>query len=122
MLLAEDAVLGGVDGEEVDVVEMAHADAAAGVALRLVLQRGPELRRRLVALGLVEELEAMAVGIEELYAGPWPRSPSSQRARDAGRLERRDAPLERLRAVRAVREVPDARPARAAVSFSDERS
>ena len=51
----------GIDGEEVDVVEVADAGAAPGVALRLVLQRRPQLRRRLVALGLVEELEAVAV-------------------------------------------------------------
>ena len=60
--LEEDAVLAGIDREEVDVVEVADADAAPRVALRLVLQRRPELRRRLVALGLVEELERWPSG------------------------------------------------------------
>ena len=65
----EDAVLAGIDGEEVDVVEVAHADAASRIPLRLVLQRRPELGRRDVALGLVEELEAVAVRIEEAVRG-----------------------------------------------------
>src|SRR5262245_66154525 len=55
VLLEERAVLGRVDGEEIDVVEMTHAGAASRVALRLVLERRPELGRRLVALGLVEQ-------------------------------------------------------------------
>ena len=64
--LGEGAVLGGIDRKEVDVIEMTHADAAPGEAHRLVFEGGPELGGWLVALGLVEQLEPMAVGIEEL--------------------------------------------------------
>ena len=41
----EVAVGGDVGGEVVDVVQAPDADAAAGLGLRLVLQRRPELRR-----------------------------------------------------------------------------
>ena len=91
------------------MVEMAHADAAAGVALRLVLQRRPQLGRSLVALRFVEELEAVAVGIEERVRGAVSDVALEPFAGDARRVERGDPPLERLDAVRAVREVPDAR-------------
>ena len=93
VVLEEDAVLGGIDGEEVDVVEVAHADAAPRVALRLVLERRPKLRRRLVALGLVEELEPVAVGIEEAVGGAVTEVAVEPLALDAGRLERGDPAL-----------------------------
>ena len=93
ILLEEDAVLGGIDGEEVDVVEVADADAAPRVALRLVLERRAKLGRRLVALGLVEELEAMAVGIEEAVGGTVTEIAVEPLALDAGRLECGDPAL-----------------------------
>ena len=110
--LAEDPVLTGVDGEEVDVVEVPDSDAAARVAVRLILERRLKLRWRVVALGLVEELVAMPVRIEEAVRGPVPEVAVEPRALDPAGLECRDPPLERLGAVRPVREVPDARPAR----------
>ena len=120
VLLEEDAVLAGVDGEEVDVVEVADADAAARVALRLVLQRRAKLGRRLVALGLVEELDAVAVGIEEAVG----------RGRGRGRRRatrpRRPPPRARRPGARAPRGCACGRrggrrpPARDAVSFSDD--
>ena len=107
VLLDEGAVLGGLDGEEVDVVEVADSDAAPRVALRLVLERRPKLRGRLVALGLVEELEPVAVGIEEAVGAAVAEVAVEPAALDSGRLERRDPALESLRAVRAVGQVPD---------------
>ena len=73
--LAEDAVRAGIEREEVDVVEVSHADAAPGIAVGLVLERRLPLGRRDVALGLVEELEPVAVGIAE----------ACTQARDRGR-------------------------------------
>jgi hypothetical protein len=63
----------------------------------------------------------VAVGVEEAVRGAVAEVAVEPRALDAGRLERGDAPRERLGAVRAVGEVPDAR-LRGGVSFSDERS
>ena len=121
--LEERAVLARVDREEVDVIEVPHADAAAGIALRLVLQRGAELGRRLVALGLVEELDAVAVGVEEAVGATVTEVAVEPAARRAARLERGNATVERLGAVRAVREVADAglRP-RASASATTARS
>ena len=104
------------------MVEMTNANAAARVALRLVLERGPKLGRRDVALRLEEELEAVPVGIAEGVRGTVAEVAVRPLAGNAGCLERVDAPRERLGAVRAVGDVADSRTAPAAVSFSDERS
>src|SRR4029453_8293727 len=70
VLLEEGTVVRGLDGEEVDMVEVADACPAPRIALRLVLEGGTELRRRDVALGLPEQLEAVPVGVEEAVRGP----------------------------------------------------
>jgi hypothetical protein len=107
VLLGEDPVLGGIDSEEVDVVEVADSDAAGRVALRLILERRAKLGGRLIALGLVEELVAMAVGIEEAVGGTVTEIAVEPLALDAGRLECGDPALQRLGAVCAVGNVPD---------------
>ena len=97
--LAEDAVLARVDGQEVDVVEVPDAHAAPRVALRLVLERRPQLRRGRVALGLVEQLHAVAVGVEEAVGAAVAEVAVEPGAGDAAGLERRHPPLERLGSV-----------------------
>ena len=109
VVLAEHARLAGVDREEVDVIEVADADAAPRVAARLVLERGPQLRRSRVVLGLVEELDAVAVGVEEAVGAAMAEVAVDPVAGDASGIERCDPAGERLRAVRAIREVTDAR-------------
>ncbi len=91
------------------MIEMADADTAARVALRLVLQRGAQLGRRLVALRFVEELEPMAVRIEKAVRGAVPDVAVGPLAVDSRRFERGDAARERLGAVRAVGDVPHSR-------------
>ncbi len=91
------------------MIEVAHADAAAGIAVRLVLQRGLDLRRRRVALRLVEELDPVTVGVEEAVRGAVAEVAVEPLPGDAAGLQRRDPPLQRLGAVGAVGEVPDAR-------------
>ena len=108
-LFEEQPVLARVRGEEVDVVEVPDAGAAPGVALRLVLQRGTELRRRLVALGLVEELDGVAVGVAEAVRRAVPHVAVEPLAACTAGLERAHAPVERLGAPRAVGEMTDAR-------------
>ena len=63
--LGELAVLGDVVGEQRQMVDAAHAGAAAGELLRQVLERRAQVLRRLVFLLLVIELHDMAVGIVE---------------------------------------------------------
>src|SRR4029077_12677314 len=88
--------------------EMPDANTATGIALRLVLQRGAELGRRHVALGLVEELEAVTVGIEKAVGATVTEVALVPAARRAARLERDNATVECRGAVRAVGEVADA--------------
>ena len=61
----EVAVGDGVDGEVVDVVDPPHAHPAAGIGLRLVLQRRLEVAGRPVPLGLVVDAHLVAVGVGE---------------------------------------------------------
>ena len=107
--LAEDAVLTGIDGQEVDVVEVADTDAPPRVAVRLILERRSQLRRSRVALGLVEQLDAVAVGVQEAICAAVAEVAVEPVALDPAGLQRRDPALERLRRMRAIREVPDAR-------------
>ncbi len=78
IILEEQPVRLDVDGKTVEVVEAAHIDAAGRKALRLVLQRRFQLRRRLIPFGLVIELDDMSVRIAAAKRGPCPRSPSVQ--------------------------------------------
>ena len=89
------------------MIEMTHADPAPGEAHRLVLEGGPELGGRLVALGLVEQLEPMAVGIEEGVGATVADVAVEPVALHPGLLHRGDAALERLGALRPVGQVPD---------------
>src|SRR4029077_7647240 len=90
-------------------VEVANADAATGIAVRLVLGRRSQVRRRRVALRLVEQLEAVAVGVREPVRPAVTGVAVEPGALDSGSLQRRDTALERLRRVRAVGEMPHAR-------------
>src|SRR5690606_19600680 len=54
-----------VGGQQVEVVDAAHGDAASVIALGKVLEGRALLRRRLVDLRVVIELEDVAVGIVE---------------------------------------------------------
>src|SRR5439155_1228989 len=66
----EVADVGDIDGEQVDVIEPARRDAARRKTLRLVLERRALLRRRLIAVRLVINLEHMIVGIAEAIGRP----------------------------------------------------
>ncbi len=91
------------------MVEPAHVDAAGREALGLVLQCRFERGRGRVPLGLVEKLHPVIVrrardeglALAEIALGP-----ADAEARG---LDRLDAPLERLRAPGAEREMPHAR-------------
>ena len=110
-LLAELAARADVGGEDVDVVEPLDAGAAAGVALRLVAPRRLQVLGGDVALGLVVELETVAVGVLEAVGRPVSDVPVDPAAAEARLLDRRDAALERLGAPGAQREVAEAAPA-----------
>ena len=101
IILEEQAVRLDVDGEAIEVVEPAHVDAARGKALRLVLQRRLQLRRRLVPFGLVIELDDVAVGVAATERRPLPHVAVDPADIEAGTFQRRDAALQRLRAARA---------------------
>ena len=62
-VLQEAPELGDIGGEQVHVVEPARVDAAGRKALRLVLERGGQLRRRLVPFGLVVDLQGWPSGV-----------------------------------------------------------
>src|SRR5665213_2161515 len=63
IVLEELAAGGDVGGKPVPVIDPAHVAATRGKTLRLVLQGWLEFRRRLIPLGVVIELDDMAVGI-----------------------------------------------------------
>ena len=69
-VLREDPVRADVVREQVDVVEPLDRRTSRDVPLRLVLQRRPEVRRRLVPLGLVVDLDRMAVRVGEAVRRP----------------------------------------------------
>ena len=83
------------------MVEPAHIDAARRKALRLVLQRRLQLRRRLIPFGLVIELDDMAVGIAAAEGRPLPHVAVDPADLELRALQRGDAALQRLRAARA---------------------
>ena len=89
------------------MVEPLDGRAAPDVALRLVPPRRPQVLGRHVALGLVVELEHVAVGIGEAVRGPVPEVAVDPARAEAGRLDRRHAPLERLGAPRPQRHVAE---------------
>jgi hypothetical protein len=88
--------------QQVDVVDTAHARAAAVIALGQVLKRRPLGARRLVAAGLVIELEHMLVGIHESVGGAMPEIAVGPAEAATERLDRLDALRQRLRAGAAI--------------------
>ena len=96
-VLAELARRPHVRGEQVDVVEPLDRRAAPDVALRLVAPGRREVRWGDVALGLVEQLEDVAVRVGEAVGRPVPdvavdparcRAPSPRRRRPGARAPR----------------------------------
>ncbi|MBP2427324.1 hypothetical protein J2R87_004264 [Bradyrhizobium elkanii] len=87
------------------MVEPPDIDAARRKALRLVFQRGPQLGRRFVPLGLVIELDDMAVGIAAAECRPLPHVTIDPADIEARTLQRGNAAFERLRAARPQRHV-----------------
>ncbi len=83
-------------------------NAARRIFLRLVLQRGLELRRRLVPLGLVIKLDQVAVRIAASIGRPVADVAVDPADMMRGVLERRDPPLQRRSAAHAERGVHDA--------------
>ena len=108
-VLREDAVGADVRGEHVHVVEPLHRTAATDVALRLIPPRRPQVLRRLVALGVVEELEDVAVGVREAVGAAMADVAVDPPLPEPRLLDRGDAPLERLGAPGAQGDVADAR-------------
>ena len=109
IVLEEDPVGLDVDRQPVPVVEPAHIAAARRKALRLVLQRWLLVGRRLVPLGLVVKLDHVAVRIlahEGLAVAEIAVGPADVEARA---LQRRGAPLQRLRRARAIGDMAHAR-------------
>jgi len=78
----------GLPGQVVDVVETPDADAARRVGLRLVLQRGPQVLRRGVTLGLPVDLELVAVRVAEQVGGADPGVAVDPADAEAALLER----------------------------------
>jgi hypothetical protein len=89
------------------VVESLDARAAAGVSLRLVAPRRLQVLGSDVSLGLVEELEPVAVGVLEPERGPVPDVAVDPAAAEAGLLDRRDTAFERLGAPGAEPDVTE---------------
>ena len=91
------------------MIESPHVDAARGESHGLIFQRGPQFGRRFVPLGLIINLDLVAVGIvegERRAVAEIAVGPTDIVARA---FQRGDAALERLRAPRAKRHVGHAR-------------
>ena len=89
------------------MVEPLDRRAAADVALRLVPPRRPQVLRRLVALGLVVELEDVPVGVREAVRPAVAHVAVDPAEPAPGRLDGGDAAVERLGAPRSQRDVPE---------------
>ena len=83
------------------MVEPLDGGATAEVALRLVAPRRPQVLRRLVALGLVVELEDVPVGVREAVRPAVAHVALDPAEPAPARLDGSDAALERLRAPRS---------------------
>ena len=108
-VLGEAPVDGDITREHVDMVEALDRGAAADIALGYVLERRPQMLGRLVALGLVVELEAMPVGIGERERWPVADVAVDPLAALSALLHRGDAALERPWAPGAEREMAEPR-------------
>ena len=98
-----------VGGEQVDVVEPLDGGPAPGVALRLVAQDGLEVGRWRIPLGLVVELEDVAVRVGEPVGRAVADIAVDPADPEARRLDRRHPPLQALRRAGADRHVPEPR-------------
>ena len=98
LLLGEPAVGGDVRRQHVDVVDPLDRGAAVDVALGHVLEPRAQVLGRHVAVLLVEELEPVAVGVAELERGAVPVVALVPADAEPRGFDRRDAPLQRLRA------------------------
>ncbi len=87
------------------MIEAANIDAARRKALRLILQRGFLVGRRLVPFGLVIELDDVAVGIAAAERRALPHVAIGPADLEARSLQRGDAAFQRLRAARPQRHV-----------------
>jgi hypothetical protein len=90
------------------VVEPADIDAARGKALRLVLERGRQFRRRFVPLGLVVDLHVVPVRRGEGVGGPVAQIALGPPLAVTGPLDDADAVLQGLGARCPVGEVAHA--------------
>ena len=89
------------------MVEPLDRRAPPDVSLRLVAPRRPQMVGGLVALGLVEELEDVAVRIGEAIGRAVADVAVGPALAEPRPLERRHAAVERLRAPGAKRDVPE---------------
>src|SRR3569833_1368901 len=105
IILEELAAGRDVGGQPVPVVETADVAAASREALRLVLQRGLQRRRRLVPFSVVIEFDDVAVRVladEGLAVAEIAVGPADV---EAGTFQRRGAALARLRRAAAIGDV-----------------
>ncbi len=108
-VLEEQPQRANVGGEQVQVVEPPHVRAARRKALRLVLERGLQVRRRREPLRLVIDLHPVAVGRVERVRAPVAEIAIGPSAAGSRGIDDRHAVLERLGARRAKGDVAHAR-------------
>ena len=101
----EAAVGGDVGGQDVDVVDALDRGATVDMALGHVLEPRAQMLGRNVTILLVEDLEAVAVGVGELVGGSVTVVPFVPPDPEPGRLDRAYPPLQGLRAPRPERGV-----------------
>jgi len=65
VFLKENAIRFDVDGEAIEMIEAPYVDAAGRESHGLVFQRGAQLGRRHIPLGLIVDLDLVSVGIVE---------------------------------------------------------
>ena len=94
------------------MIDAAHADAAAGIFLRKILQRRVQILRRDKFLLLVVDFHAVAVGIVEAVGTAAAEIAVAPADAEAGLFKRLGAALQRLRASGAPGNAADARIAR----------
>ena len=83
-------------GQQREMIDPAHADAAAGIFLRKILQRRVQARRRDEFLLLIIDLHDVAVGITEPVRAPASEIAIAPAQAQAGIFNRLGAALQRL--------------------------
>src|SRR5690606_32188692 len=71
-LLQEGPRRADIRGKQIDVIQSPQAHAAVRKAGRLIFQRGPELRRRLIPLRLIINFYVMVIRADETVGGTVP--------------------------------------------------